>query len=179
MKKISFLLVIVLLFILTACNSYSSNGFIAMNTYMSVTIYNDSNFNKHFNDIKGIYNNISRIADNSKSFSDINNICKLNNNRTIEYDEVIADMLIKANELKELTNGYFNTLISDLADLWKDAISKNEILSNEVISYELDKMNNSRIEIKEDSISIIGDANIDLGAFAKGYATELVKEYLE
>ena len=180
MKKIKILFLFIFILILSSCNKYqeSSYNFFSMDTIINIKIYNDSSFNVHKKEIKNIYNRISDLTNDFEE-KNSNGIYLLNQNREVDYNDDLADILNLSLDLKNKTNGYFNPLIGRLSHKWKEAISNKSVLDNETILNELEIMNNSSISITDDKIKIIGDANIDLGAIAKGYATELAKEYLD
>jgi thiamine biosynthesis lipoprotein len=167
-----------LILLLSSCNKLvvtKCNLISAMDTTISITFYNDDNADEHYKYIKNLYQKYSNLLDN---YSGNNNLCDLNSNRTIESLE-LKNVIDEALKLKDDTNGYFNPLIGRLSKKWKEAISNNEVLSDEIIEEELDIMNSSSIEIEGNTISITGNADIDLGGFAKGYVTKLAIDYLK
>jgi thiamine biosynthesis lipoprotein len=122
------------------------------------------------------------LADDFAKSTKYDNVKTLNDNRKIENARVeLIELINESMMLCEKTNGYFNPLIGRLSHLWKDSIQSDNpyLLNDELIKSELKIMNESQIIIEEDTISIKGDANVDLGAIAKGYATNKAKEYLE
>ncbi len=178
MRRIYYIIFLMLILLLSSCNKLvvtKCNLISAMDTTISITFYNDDNADEHYKYIKNLYQKYSNLLDN---YSGNNNLCDLNSNRTIESLE-LKNVIDEALKLKDDTNGYFNPLIGRLSKKWKEAISNNEVLSDEIIEEELDIMNSSSIEIEGNTISITGDADIDLGGFAKGYVTKLAIDYLK
>lgn len=178
MKKIKFILMFIFIFILASCNKLEEKEYqlFSMDTIINIKIYNDNDFDIHKKEIKKIYDNINNLTDD---FSEDGKVYILNKNREIDYNIDLANIINLSLEIKEKTNGYFNPLIGRLSHKWKEAISNKEILDNSVIEEELNIINNSSISIDENKIKLIGDANLDLGGIAKGYATELAKKYLD
>ena len=177
MRRIYYIIFLMLIILLSSCNKLvvtKCNLISAMDTTISITFYNDDNADEHYKYIKNLYQKYSNLLDN---YSGNNNLCDLNTNRSIESLE-LKNVIDEALKLKDDTNGYFNPLIGRLSKKWKEAISNNEVLSDEIIEEELDIMNSSSIEIEGNTIKIIGDADIDLGGFAKGYVTKLAIDYL-
>ena len=156
----------------------------AMSTQIEVSIFNDDKFDEHFNDIKKIYNRISRLTDNYTSYLDtfnIYNIYDLNELREIPYDDELFYILKQADTMIKKTNGYFNPYIGRLTKYWKNIIEdKDNIVSydTKIIQEEINIMNNTKLLMDGKTIKLSGDGCIDLGAMAKGYATEKVREYL-
>ena len=181
MRRIYFIISLLLIIVLSSCNelkTYNGKPIFAMDTTISITLYNDDNAEAHYKYIKSLYQDYSKLLDNFNSSKDEANICTINEKRSIGVSDRLRNVIEKALELEEATNGYFNPLIGSLATKWKDAIEKREILSDEVIQAELEKIKTSRIEIERNLVTIVGDANIDLGGFAKGYVTKLAIHYL-
>jgi thiamine biosynthesis lipoprotein len=153
-----------------------------MDTIIDVTFYNTENYQEHYQKIKDIYNLYDELADDFVRSTKVDNVKKLNDNRKIENASFeLIELISESISLCEKTNGHFNPLIGRLSHLWKESIQSEEpyILSEELIQSELEIMNSSKIIIEGNNISISGLANIDLGAIAKGYATNKAKEYLD
>lgn len=182
MKKIIYIFITILMLIsLAACNSevtYECTPISVFDTVVTMVFYDDANYKTYYNDIKAKFNEINRISDDFNINTDKNNVYVLNDKREVE-SSLLKDMLTKALELKEETNGYFNPFIGRLTHKWKDAIKNNNVLSSTEIEEELSLMNNTTISFDGDIIKLEGQGNIDLGAFAKGYALEWAKNYLD
>ena len=182
MKKIIYIFITILMLIsLAACNSevtYECTPISVFDTVVTMVFYDDANYKTYYNDIKAKFNEINRISDDFNINTDKNNVYVLNDKREVESG-LLKDMLTKVLELKEETNGYFNPFIGRLTHKWKDAIKNNNVLSSTEIEEELSLMNNTTISFDGDIIKLEGQGNIDLGAFAKGYALEWAKNYLE
>ena len=182
MKKIICIFITILMLIsLAACNSevtYECTPISVFDTVVTMVFYDDANYKTYYNDIKAKFNEINRISDDFNINTDKNNVYVLNDKREVESG-LLKDMLTKALELKEETNGYFNPFIGRLTHKWKDAIKNDNVLSSTEIEEELSLMNNTTISFDGDIIKLEGQGNIDLGAFAKGYALEWAKNYLD
>jgi thiamine biosynthesis lipoprotein len=184
---------------LTSCNfikanktNYMSINIMVFDTMVDIKI-NNKYPNTHLKNIADIYRKIDRYADNFRSYDGMS-VYDLNVEREIPSSDILKSLIQASIELKEKTNGYFNPFIGRLADKWKEIVkdikdfednklSKDDInskleLMNSSIDSELEIMNNSYIEFSDDKIKIVGDANLDLGGIAKGYATELAHQYL-
>ncbi|MBO5542736.1 MAG: FAD:protein FMN transferase [Acholeplasmatales bacterium] len=182
MKKIIYIFTTLLMLIsLAACNSevtYECTPISVFDTVVTMVFYDDANYKTYYNDIKAKFNEINRISDDFNINTDKNNVYVLNDKREVESG-LLKDMLTNALELKDETNGYFNPFIGRLTHKWKDAIKNNNVLSSTEIEEELSLMNNTTISFDGDIIKLEGQGNIDLGAFAKGYALEWAKNYLD
>lgn len=180
MKKImSFILILILIFTLSSCGEtyYECTPINVFDTIVTMVFYDEPNYKTHYDVIKKEFNKINRLSNDFNTSSDGISVYDLNQNRTLESKE-LADMISKAIELKNETNGYFNPFIGRLTHEWKNAFNDNKVLDNNKITEELNIMNNTNAIIDGNRITLEGEGNIDLGAFAKGYALEWAKNYL-
>ena len=178
-KLIAFIIFFMTTLLLTSCNmpSVYSKDFFELDTYINVNI-TTTNGKEHLKQIQKIYNDVDNYCNYYESYNN-QSIYDLNNNREIEANDLLLSIITIANDLITKTNGYYNPLIGSLADKWKNAIKQNEVLDAKTIETELQSMENSKLVIEDNKITITGDANLDLGGIAKGYATNLVYEYLK
>ena len=146
-----------------------------LDTYVDVSI--TCSDKTHLSKIEEIYKDVNIVADNFESHNG-KSVYDLNQNRELEVSDTLKALINYSIELTEKTNGYYNPLIGRLANKWKESIKNNEVLASNIISEELNIMNNSSITIDGNIAKITGDADLDLGGIAKGYATELVHQYL-
>ena len=125
MKKLIFLLLIISFFILTSCNALeisTCNPIYVMDTVIEVKFYNVNDYNEHYQNIKKIYNEYSKLADDFETYNGYKNIYDLNNEREIEASSDLIELIEASIELNKKTNGYFNPLIGRLSHIWKDII---------------------------------------------------------
>ena len=130
--------------------------------------------------IKNIFRDIDELTDNYHQ-RDVNNVYTINHtNEALTINHTLYDILDKAVNVSTLGATYFNPLCGDLSQLWKDSLQEKVIPSEESITQELNKMNSSSISLLDDDrVQRLGDASIDLGGIAKGYALDVVLDYLK
>ncbi len=181
MKKILFFFISMLIITLASCGNevvYECTPISVFDTVVTMVFYSDANYKTYYNDIKAKFNEINRLADDFNANTNNNNVYVLNKEREVN-SSLLVDMITKAVALKDDTLGYFNPYIGRLTHKWKDAIKEGRVLSDSEIQEELYIMNNTCALVNNDTIRLEGEGNIDLGAFAKGYALEWAKNYLE
>ena len=161
-------------------------------------LIDDEKAEAYLNEIENLTIKISKLTDNFQAFEEIidgesvivENIYYINNNvgQTIEIDKLLYDVLVLAEEYKDLTNGYFDISIGKIIDEWKALMdSDTEISENEfkqrVESIKQIPVIENGIELtNEDAkyyVKISEGVKIDLGAIAKGYAVGLVDKYFK
>lgn len=163
---------------LSACDvlkkTYNEHLF-CCGTYIdiSMTLINK----KPLSDTINIFNDIDTVAD-AYAAREKANIYDLNKtNEKLEISKELYDLLTVANDLaKEFE--LFNPLVGSLANEWKESLNKAQILPEGTIKAELDIIKNSSLVLEENNGKYYatrnGEAKIDLGAVAKGYALDRV-----
>ncbi|PKK88699.1 MAG: hypothetical protein CVV62_01805, partial [Tenericutes bacterium HGW-Tenericutes-7] len=135
MKKITYvILLIISILALSACESkaevYSINFFDYMDTFINVQIYTDDEdlAKDLFDDIEKVYalyhdltTGYEPLKEDSPYLANIYSINQTLNER-IEIDEPLYNILIDAEEIKALTNGYFDVSVGKIVDVWKNVI---------------------------------------------------------
>lgn len=193
-----------LLFV-SACQKQETvnfNFFNYMDTFISISVTTESKerANELKIQIQEIYRTYHELTNNYKQLSHNSgfkeNLYSINQriNEDIEIDYELYEILEEAERLKIMTNGYFDISIGKMVKVWKDVILddvedyyQNE-LPQEVFQGILDQL--KEIELVENPYTLSikdgkyfirinhEDVNLDLGALSKGYATQLVHDYL-
>ena len=129
--------------------------------------------------IEQIFKEIDKLTDNYNK-RDINNIYTINNTKEeVKIDKDLYDFLQLSLNIKNEGGFYYNPLCGSLAKKWKESLKIPQILDKNIINGEIDKINNTEIIFKDDYVvQRTGDGEIDLGGIAKGYALDMVYNYL-
>lgn len=208
-KKIFiFLILIILIFTLTSCNEkdkapyVKAYGFNAMGSVIQLQLYDETKKDKEeeaFLKVEDIFMLYGQLTSNynrnevseDSPYYDYNNIYLINEQagkEAVVVKEELIEILNLSIELHKTTNGYFNIGLGNIAKEWKSVISSHLILSLEDYNITLNKVKElgtpdlDKLIIDEvNSTVYLADAsiNLDLGAIAKGYATELAYNYLK
>lgn len=173
----------------------------AMYTDISVTLY-DGATSEQKDKITEIFKTYDHLAHNfdgpnlshSNPLYHKNNIVSINEKAGIEpviVDPLLYDMIKSGLALYDETDGYFNPAMGQVIDIWKDLILSdyiNQEIPQSLFEDTMALINAYEGDINPDDIILNDtdksvyisnpDLKLDLGAYAKGYATELVKEYL-
>lgn len=182
MKKIYILCCLFFVALLTSCTENvvkETFTFYAMDTFISLSFYNTPNGKELSKKVESIYLDYEIVADDFEPGIATENVYDLNQKRTIKATTEMTELLTYSVEMMKVTQGYFNPFIGRLSHLWKESLEDNKIVEERIISQELEIMNQTALEITEESITLIGDGNVDLGGVAKGFATSKAKEYLD
>lgn len=189
MKKFFKTLPLLMVASLSACDiahQYLVDTLFCFDTVVTVktTEYNGLMYGVHVQEGTCIrLKEIDAIADAYKK-RDVTSIYDLNStNEKIEINEDLYLLLKRTLEAMDYAP-YFNPFIGSLSNKWKEALSKNEVLSDTIIQEELIKMKSADLllegdpEIQKYYAQRIGDALIDVGAVAKGFALDQCEAYL-
>ena len=186
MRRTFKLLPLVLVASLTACSKYHQDTLYCFDTAI---IVESKKYHGLMYDID-VQSDICNIIKQTDAISDaykkreVTNIFDLNQtNEKIEISEDLYWLLHECKELERIAPN-FNPLIGSLSNKWKKALEENKVLSNDVIEEELTKMNNSELVISMTGDNRYfaqrkGDALIDVGAIAKGFALDQCQVFLK
>ena len=175
-----FLILSLLIVPLVSCSSNKEikrNSFY-FDTYTETRLFEGGE--EDLNIINQIFSKIDKLTDNFKA-RDLNNVYFINNtNENVEVEPELYEVL-KCSFSADLSSlNYFNPFCGLLSKKWKESLGNKQVLDSLTITSELAKMQNSELEfVNENTVKRIGEGEIDLGAVAKGYALDKVKEYLD
>lgn len=184
MKKLMKSLPLLLVASLSACNSQSKTFEKSLFAFGTVCNFSYTNYpNKKAEDsVQDFYNLLmtyDAMSDATKN-RELAGVYDLNQtNEKTKIDSRLYDLLLTAQQLGK-SIPYFNPLVGSLSNKWKDALAKGEVLLESVIEEELDKINHTQLFLEtvngEYYAQRVGQAQIDLGAIAKGYALDRALE---
>ena len=198
-KKIfSMFILISALVSLISCGTYiEEKSFNAMGTVITVQLYEKSK--GAFEGVKDIFSLYGQLTsshrrnevDENSPYYNLNNIYVINENRKvgpIEVREELIELLELSIGLNEETNGYFNIGLGEVTAVWKTLAHNYLVVPKEAYVAALDSLStyttpdlNKVIINKENNTVYLDDDKmlLDLGAIAKGYATQLAYDYLK
>ena len=176
--KLKFIILPLLIIPLTSCNKEIKRNSFYFDTYTETRLFEGNE--EDLDNIDELFLKIDRLTDNYRS-RNINNVYTINNTtEPVEVDSKLYEVLKASfcNCLEPLN--YFNPLCGSLSKKWKESLENSTVLPQATIDEELLKMASTSVEFLENiQIKKTGDAEIDLGAVAKGYALDKVKQYLD
>lgn len=199
MKKIISILSMVL--ILVGCGSNSKEKYtnIFYDTFDTQVQYlefasSEDEFNKNFNYVKEEFTRLHRLYDNYRKYEGINNVYVINEmagKEPVKVEDDLFNLIKYSIENYDKTLGKVNIAMGSVLEIWHDIREENEGIEDDTKTLipdknELEKANkhvdiNQIVLDEKEKTVFIKDPNvqIDLGATAKGYATELVSKRLE
>ena len=172
---------LIFLTLLTSCSNTNlviTDKVFCFDTMFEIKLYDGDKTD--IEEIESTFNKLNQLTDNYQARS-INNIYTINNtNESVTIDEGLYDLLKLSFDFQNNVSNYFNPLCGNLAKKWKESLKNLQILDEISINEELDKIKNTSVDLSNiNSAQRIGEAEIDLGGVAKGYALDQVFQYLD
>jgi thiamine biosynthesis lipoprotein len=168
---------------------YSGNFFDTFNTITSVVSYakSEEEFNMYFEKIESSFNELHKLYDIYNNYEGINNLKTINDNagiKPVKVDRQIIDLILFSKEWNKRTNGKLNIAMGSVLSIWHDyreegmndpfkaKVPPMEVLLEAAKHTDIDKVivneQNSTVYLEDKKMSL------DVGAVAKGYATEVI-----
>lgn len=183
MKKIIILLTILTL---VGCsnNQEKSRNIFYMDTYINVKIYTDNpNIDYIYDNINNIYKEYDNLCNRYEEYENLVNVYYLNeilkNDEEINIDPKLSEIINYGLEYYSKTDGLFNIAIGNVSAIWKKYMEEKKSVPS------IDELKNTQ-SININDISLTNNiykkrngVKLDLGGLCKGYATEVVGNYIE
>lgn len=156
-----------------------------MDTYIYIKIYagNKIQANEVLNGVEKIYKEYHELTNKYKEYKGIKNLYYLTYNTSkeekITIDKRLYDLIEYGKDVYKLTNGLVDISMGNVLDIWKSyRDSKYGVPKKEELEQAKTESIDDIILLEKNQI-MNNHVNIDLGAVAKGYVTQLAAEYLE
>lgn len=168
---------------------YSGTFFDTFDTMTMVVAYTKSEqeFNHYFEKIRARFEQLHKLYDIYNDYEGINNIKTINDNagiKPVKVDKEIIELILFAKDWYKRTGGVTNIAMGPVLSIWHDyreagkddpenaKLPPMEKLKNAAKYTDIDKVivdnKNSTVYLSDKRMSL------DVGAIAKGYATEIV-----
>lgn len=177
-------------------SKYSTYSMDYFDTVISVTgyEYSQEDFDKTANEMIKMLGEYHQLYSIYHRFEGIENLCTINElkdgeHRTVKVDKRIIDMLLYAKETYDLTGGVMNVAMGSVLSLWHDyrTIGKDnpenaslppmDLLEKASEHTDITKM---VIDEKNSTVTLTDPLmKLDVGAIAKGYATQRVADFFK
>lgn len=98
----------------------------------------------------------------------------------VEVSRETINLIKKGIYYSELSNGVFDITIAPVSDLWDFKSEDPSVPSPDAIANAVNHVNYNNIVIRDNTVQLTDpNAGIDLGAIAKGYIADRLKDYLK
>lgn len=180
-KNILGILFCIMAFLFTSCSMKAkepmSKTGILLNTYVTITLYDHQ-------DIELIEECFDLCREYEEMFSrtiEGSEVSNFNQAEAGEYEvsKELYELLKLAGEYSELTEGAFDVTIEPVSSLWDFTASEPVVPEKEAILEELEYVGYQNLKLESGTVKKEKNkTGIDLGAIAKGYIADKIKEHL-
>ena len=175
MKKIYIRPVLIML-IFSGCSENkiqsSSKDIFAMDTYMNIKAYGKNSENA----VSQSANEIKRLESIFSAVESGSDIYRINNSESAEVNSDTLKILSESLEICKSTGGSLDITVYPLVKLWGFTTGEYKIPEKREIENCLKNVDFNNISISGNSVSVPPDCAVDLGAVAKGYASDRIAE---
>lgn len=144
--------------------------------YIDITLYNASL--DILEECKNKITYYQKLLDRNCGYEDLENVYSINQKRRTVVSSELAECIKYANDI--VSNYDCVSLVSGgLNDVWNSAYLDKSVPSREVIDKELHIIKESKVEVSDNLVSIIGDGSLDLNFMKRGFVLSKLLEYLK
>ena len=150
-----------------------------LNTVVTVTLYDSSDRQI----LEGCMELCREYEDKFSKTIETSEIYRLNHReagtKEMEVSPETAELIRKGIYYSEISDGAFDITIEPLSSLWDFKAEEPQIPDEKLLKQNAEKVNYKNIRIDGNMVQFQSDdVTIDLGAIAKGYIADKIKEYL-
>lgn len=154
-----------------------NKNFFAMNTYISFTIYTDvpesvlDTVEAEIKDLESLWS----VTDEGSEVYRINHA----EGAPITINEKTAELLNFSLKMFEQTDGALDVTIYPVLTAWGFTTGSYQIPSEELLSEKMQLIGADKVSLSGNILSMQSGMQLDFGAVAKGYASDLITELLK
>ncbi len=186
MKKISLLLLLCL--VLVGCTpaqkQYTATYLNLFDTVTTIvgTAQNEQQFQQETQKIYEQLQRYHQLFDIYNDYEGVNNLKTINDQAGIAPVEVgssIIDLLLDCKSYYELTNGKVNAAMGSVLSLWHDARENTKLPDADALAKAMEHIDFANVVIDKTASTVYitdPEMSLDVGAIAKGWATQRVAE---
>lgn len=198
-KSLFYIILILGMIFVSSCNNgeytkYDGEFYDTFDTHIIFSAYTktEDEFNKYFRVVKEDYNRLHKLYDIYNDYEGVNNIKTINDQAGIApvtVDQEIIDLLLFSKEEAEKYSDKTNIAMGPVLNLWHNA--RTEGLNNpetaalpsmEALEEAKTHTDLSKVIIDDQENTVFLEEKemaLDIGATAKGYATQIVVDHLK
>ncbi|MCR3923521.1 MAG: FAD:protein FMN transferase [Firmicutes bacterium] len=201
-KLLAIILIITILIVMTGCSQepktgytkFSNSFFDTFNTLTQVVAYAESEeeFESYYEYIHTRFQKLHKLYDIYNNYEGINNVKTINDNAGVEpvkVDKEIIDLILFAKKWHALTGGQTNIAMGSVLRIWHDYRTEGFDFPEEAKLPPMEMLQSAKkhtditkVIVDEDASTVYladKDMSLDVGAIAKGFATQLVVEEMK
>ncbi|MFR5601342.1 MAG: FAD:protein FMN transferase [Lachnospiraceae bacterium] len=158
-------------------NPVSKQEFL-LDTFVSVTLY-DTEDQTILDGAMELCRDYENLLSKTIETSEVYAMNHRGDQTSMEVSPETAQLLEKALYYSELSGGAFDVTIEPLSSLWDFTGDSNEIPSEAVLEEQAAKVDYHNMKVEGNTVTFLSpDTTVELGAIAKGFIADKMKEYL-
>ncbi len=166
-------------FFLCSCSAVpkqETKSFFAMDTYITITAYGE-NCSEAVEESRQI---ITELENKWSVTNENSEIYKINSSTgTVKISDETAELISFARNISLKTDGALDLTVYPIMKLWGFTGDEYRVPEKEEISKALKYVGNNRIAISGNEITLKSGTMLDLGAVAKGYASDKISDRMK
>jgi len=192
-KYISIMIFVTTVILLTGCTNTSSTttqqatlpiseNYFIFDTIVSVRVYDERMSTTHFEEIKKLLNHINDTMNRFEDGSEVTEINQFAGISAVQVSNETFQIIKVAKEYAELSGGKFDLTVGPIVDLWAIGNGGSTVPNRIAIEDAQQLVGYKGLILDEENLSVQlmkKGMTIDLGAIAKGYAADVIAEYLQ
>ena len=192
-KKIGIMILVTCLVIITGCKSSGSSdipkkalpiseNYFIFDTVVSIRVYDERMSASHFAEIKKLLEHINETMNRFEEDSEVTKINQFAGSSAVQVSKETFHIIKTAKEYAERSSGKFDPTVGPLVDLWAIGNGGTKAPSHAAIEEAMKLVDYKKLLLDESRLSVQlkeSDMTLDLGAIAKGYAADVVADYLQ
>ncbi len=180
MKMKICILISFLLLLLGSCAKSNSelNEIIKFDTgeYVDITLYHSSK--DVLEECKNKITYYRKLLDRDHGYENLENVYSINQKRNTIVSKELADCIKYANDI--ISNYDSASLVAGgLNDVWDSAYLDKSTPSRDVLDKELRIIKESKVEVTDNLVTIVGEGSLDLDFMKRGFMLSKLLEYLK
>lgn len=190
--SVTFLMMLGVILTISGCgdnSSYTSKetlpiteNYFIFDTVVSVKVYDERVNNDHFEHIENIMKHIDQTMNRFQTESEVAKINQLAGESAVKVSEDTFHIIQVAKDYAIRSGGKFDPTIGPLVDLWAIGNGGSTVPSTEAIDSAMQLVAYDKLlldEINKTVQLVEKGMTLDLGAIAKGYAADVIAQYLQ
>ena len=169
--------------LLTGCTTKKTQSILSdtrfmLNTVVTISLY-DSSDSSILDGAFDLCQDYEDLLSRTKEGSEIYTFNNRKNNAPITVSDDTAELIEKALYYCELSDGAFDITIAPISSLWDFQADTPTVPDSEIIKEQVQSVNYKNLQLEGNILSSSNPkTQIDLGAIAKGFIADKIKEYL-
>ena len=160
----------------------TSQSSFQIGTYITLSIYADHEVpNEVFDDLFGLIDRYEYMISKNIETSEVSAVNENAGKGPVKVSDAIAEMVLLGSEYSKDSNGLFDLSIGSLVDLWGIGTKEAHVPEMAEIESSMATVNYTKIKLDEENKTVFLEEEgmvLDLGAIAKGYIADRVKDMI-